>query len=107
MKKTIVQITTAETEGTHSQTYSLPDKTAPQLWAVELRVAALDRNGHHNFPPFSTTTKTIYLEREVLTNHGLIGKRPDPVEPAADPQPTAEELIIQLLELVGYFPEGD
>jgi len=107
MKKTIVRITTEATEGVDSKTFELPDETAPQLWAVELRIKSVGRNGNHNFDRFASVVKTIYLEREVLELHGLVGKRPEPADPEVQAQPTAEDLIIQLLELVGYFPEGD
>ena len=98
MKKTVVRITTEDTK----KTYELPGEDTPQLWAAEISVAAVDQYGHNRNP--DSCKKTIYLERQTLIDHGLIGKMQETKDQSV-PAPTAEDLILQLLECVGVFPE--
>jgi len=98
MKKTIVRITTEDTK----KTYELPGEKTPQLWAAEVSVTAVDNNGYHRHP--DSCKKTIYLERQTLIDHGLIGTQQETKDQSV-PAPTAEDIILQLLECVGVFPE--
>jgi len=104
MKKTIVQITTAGTEHCAEKTFVLPGEDVPQLWAVELRIDAVDRRSGRHSMDRKSAQGTIYLEREVLEAHGLVGRRSASLM-ELDVAPTAEDLILQLLEHVGVFPE--
>ena len=98
MKKTVVRITTEDTK----KTYELPGEDTPQLWAAEISVACVDKNGYHRHP--DSCKKTIYLERQTLIDHGLFCVMKETNNQSV-PSLTAEDLILQLLECVGVFPE--
>jgi len=99
MKTTIVRITTEDTK----KTYELPGEDVPQLWAAEISVTCVDKYGYHTTP--NSNKKTIYLERQTLVDHGMLPQSHTDEKPPVPVAPTAEDLILQLLECVGVFPE--
>lgn len=72
-----------------------------QLWEVQLTIACLDDRG--KACTRSATQGSVHVTRATLGAHGLI---PDmkSTEPTITPAPTAEDLILELLECVGVFP---
>jgi len=92
-KETFVRITTEDTK----KTYELPGKDVPQLWHVSMEIRSHEKG-------YSICKEDIYLERQTLVDHGLVPQVEKDTPPPA-PVPTVEDLILQLLEAVGVFPE--
>jgi|GEM_PF-5602906 len=109
MKETIVRITTTGTKGLRGKTYEFPrhdGEPNPRLWAVSLSIIGVDADGRDSstMGGAGITRETIYLERQVLVDHGLLSWCAIDEKPPVS-APTAEDLILQLLECVGVFPE--
>ena len=98
MKESIVRITTADTK----KTYEFPHKANPQLWEVKLSMVSVTFNGSSY--AHMSAEKIIYLERETLENAGLLPNNKYESVTSKEPEETAEDLIIRLLEHVGYYP---
>ena len=98
-KETITRIHTEDTD----RTYEFPCKDNPQLWNVELRIACVGENGHDYLAPSSLVKASVYLERATLEEAGLLPRK-DTKEVKAPPLETVEDMIIRLLEHLGYFP---
>jgi hypothetical protein len=95
MRENIVRITTADTK----KTYEFPGDN-PQIWEIKLSSSMVGPVGNPQYG-FSTDG-TIYLERETLENAGLRPKnKPDT---AVSNHETIEDLIIRMLEHLGYYP---
>ncbi len=77
--------------------------TKEQIWEVTLSIRCLDGGGQANFSGF--TSHTIHLPRATLEAHGLLPRKKEPTQPIPDPAPTVEDLILDLLECVGVYPE--
>lgn len=111
MRKQYVEITTADTGKTYRYDHNNPVET--QLWEVTLNISCVDSKTGRSWyvadvvSPISRAHPpvTIYLERETLENAGLL-----PVRSASkndqdeEPTETAEDLLIRLLEHLGYYP---
>ena len=100
-----VYITTEDTK----KTYEYPaDKgqSNPPLWEVELRISVVDTQGHASpINKYTSSSGTIFVERQTLVDRKMLpyicGVDKKPPE---DNTPTAGDLIIQLLESVGFYP---
>lgn len=102
MRENIVRITTHDTK----KTYEFPSgktKNIPNLWEVEMKISAVDWLGRSDFN-YRYTTKRICLERETLLSHGLTGEIKDKEGKVIEPPKTPEDLILELLEIVGVYP---
>jgi len=97
--KSVVRITTEDT----GRTYEFPDKDNPQIWGVQLKIDSVSTHGATNFSSYSTT-RVIHVERETLENAGLLPMSEKDKECKDEPQETAEDLILRLLEHVGFYP---
>ncbi len=85
--------------------YKLGVEGNPQLWSVELSVAAMDQNtGHHRHDAGRDLRERVFVERTVLEDHGLVPRKKEPDKPAEEPLKTAEDLLLELLEHVGVYP---
>lgn len=102
MKKTIVQITTSDTNKIHEFTGAAQPKTE-QVWYLELFAHPVDSYGGHTERGYGGTSgiriANFYLERQSLANTGALGKRVNEPEPTHEE--TIEQLIIKLLQKVG------
>jgi len=106
MKETIVRITTTGTEGLRRKTYEFPrhdGEPNPRLWAVSLAISKVEEDGRDSTAGAGIKRETVYLERQVLVDHGLLPWCAIDEKPPVS-APTAEDLILQLLECVGVFP---
>jgi hypothetical protein len=101
-KQHLVRIVTHDTK----KTYEFPSKEKkPQIWEVTLHLKCVD-NSTGNVPSSHGTypSATVYLERSSLEAAGLMSV-PRPTHDAIpEPQRRAEDLIMELLELVGVYP---
>jgi len=107
-KVTKTYITTEDTK----ETYTFPPDDGveqPQLWEVVVYVLPVEKKtgiSSGGINSYSTPNGAIYLERQTLVNHGMMPVVYPGDKPPADNPSTAEDLIIQLLETVGYYPES-
>ena len=88
------------------KTYEFPAKDGeknPHLWEVEMRIASVDGHGNAYFKFSSIAQERIYIERSTLTEHGLIKDFNDK-KVEVPPTKTPEDLILELLEIVGVYP---
>lgn len=102
MKEEIARITTIS-----GAVYELPDKSAPQLWEVQMSIAPIASTGCVQLPQGIVTV--LHLERESLENAGLIPQKTKIEDRAttALPTETAEDLLLRLLSRCGVYPEGE
>ncbi len=100
MRENIIRITTHDTR----KTYEFPMKTGnnPYLWEVELRIGFVKANGRTLYGLSRNTS--IFLEESTLKQHGLIGKAIGKQRNKIEPSKNPEDLILELLELVGVYP---
>jgi hypothetical protein len=106
MKESIVEITTHDTKKLYRFNGS-PAPTRPQIWRVNLSIGCVYNTGHTSSMVTSLPSSTkcsVYLERATLERHGLLPVIDTKVEEKSVQPLTAEDLILQLLELVGVFP---
>lgn len=98
--KNIVRITTNDTK----KTYELPsEEDTPNLWRVQLTIQSVDRHGRIDSSGYDYPKGTVFVERETLEGAGVLPKPMDtPVKER--PEETVEDLIIRLLEHLGYYP---
>lgn len=107
MKKSYVEVTTYDT----GKTYRFPAKESvknPQLWEVDLSIATVNPQGHSPQPRAERwrAQQPIYLERNSLVKAGLLPKRDtDKPEKGTVQARTPEDLIYELLEMLGFYPE--
>jgi hypothetical protein len=102
MKKYITEITTTDTKKTYNyERFSENDN--PQIWEATISVNPVDGNSgeKNNYP---TKSKTIYLERATLENASLLPMEREREIEKVQPTETAEDLIIRLLNHVGFYP---
>lgn len=78
----------------------LPSKE--QLWQVELRISPL--NEHGTAGTTCVATGVTHVSRETLEQHGLLPRVVTKRLAPGGPTPTAEDLILELLECVGVYP---
>ena len=98
----IKRITTADTK----RTYDLPGEDIPQLWAAQIKIECVSKQGHYSFNNTFPTKAEIFLERKTLENAGLLpmsDKRK--MNHDVEQTETAEDLIIRLLEHLGFYPQ--
>ena len=101
MREKIVRITTYDTK----KTFEFPAKEGvenPQLWEVELRTGGVGHDGRTRYGLSKETS--IFVERHTLEDHGLTGKIIDKKGKEVIPPKTPEDLILELLEIVGVYP---
>jgi hypothetical protein len=97
-----VFITTADT----GKTYTFPPVEGvenPQLWEVKISIHSVSSRGNTD-SGYSSAEREIFVERQKLVDHGLLPVSTDD-KPKPIPAPTAEDLILSLLDLVGVHPE--
>lgn len=101
-------ITTDDT----NKTYEMPGyggqtpKGNPQLWAIEIKMDALDNNGNYHFSGDGSGPKVFFVERQTLERLGMtsyIEAKP-PVPPRTQ-EDEIRETLEKLLSLVGVYPE--
>lgn len=100
MRENIVRIKTHDTR----ETYEFPIKRGednPQLWEVEIRIGRVESRGLTQYG--LSTSKSVFLKCETLKLHGLIPKDTR-LGKTVEPTRTAEDLIMELLEIVGVYP---
>ena len=102
MKESFVRITTADTK----KTYEFPNKDNPPLFEVSLKICPIQANGGACYDVYQYTqiNKSVHLELETLLRAGLEPYHHKAKENDPEPTETAEDLIIRLLETVGYYP---
>ena len=97
----VVRITTADTK----KTYEFDGKKDNlQLWEVSLQIRCVDDWGRSSSGSRHTEGQ-VYLERQTLVNAGLLPVAAQDKEPTPEEKRTVEDLILELLEHVGVFPE--
>ena len=100
--KTVVRITTTDTK----KTYEFPsEKGHPNLWQVSLTVQFIDKNGRVSRPStYEPPSGIVHVERKTLEDAGVLPMAHDRKTKDEGPTETVEDLIIRLLEHVGYYP---
>ncbi len=100
MKRVYTEITTADTK----KTYVMDKKYGinPQLWEASISIKHVSDNGYTD--SYISRTESIYLERETLEKAGLLPFTVDRDQPKPETVETAEDLIIRLLNHVGFYP---
>lgn len=97
--KNIVRITTTDTK----RTYEFPsEKGHPQLWEITLIINDIDKNGRVSTPSYNPPKGLVHVERKTLEDAGVLPMARERETEA--PTETVEDLIIRLLEHVGYYP---
>ena len=101
MKESIVRITTADTK----KTYEFPGDN-PELYEARITLCKVDNGGNSYLDAkrYDNITKTIYIELDTVLKAGLEPYYHTPKNTDPEPTETAEDLIIRLLEHVGYYP---
>ncbi len=101
MRQTLVEMTTADTGKTYRIKIGEPNDN-PQLWAVTLKCQLINRHTGST-DNFGIITREICVERETLEMAGLL---PQPVVKGAEKETieTAEDLILRLLNNLGFYP---
>lgn len=101
--KNVVRITTTDTK----KTYEFPGEDNPELWEVSLTIRNINHNGHVSPPTTSTPHNypkgIVHIERKTLENAGVLPMARE--REKEEPTETAEDLIIRLLEHLGYYPD--
>ena len=83
--------------------YTMGEKGTPQLWAVRLQIGACDsRSGNASFT--SHGWKEVHCERETLLKCGLLPLTEKEKKEVME-ETSVIDLVTQLLEHVGVFPE--
>ena len=103
-KTTKIFITTDDTNKTYEMAGyggNTPEDQ-PQLWLIEIRMDALDNNGHASVkgPPH-----VFYVERATLERLGMVGRHNTPLPPPVQAVDEIRETLEKLLSLVGIYPE--
>jgi hypothetical protein len=103
-KEIKIYITTDDTGKTY-----LMDKLGyednPQLWAVEIGMAYVNRQtGQHNMIGY-TDRKVFYVERTTLEKLGMLPFVPKREEKPEVDQEEIADVLLQLLKMVGVYPE--
>lgn len=103
MKKQFVEITTYDTKKTYH--FSADGKAKnPQLWEVKLQIGTVGSQGHTKYG--LSGNDSIYLERQTLEDAGLIPLDPSKtIKDTGAEVRTPEDLILELLEIVGVYPQ--
>ena len=104
-KITKIFITTDDT----GKTYEMPGyggdnpKDQPQLWLVEVRIDALDKNGQ---AVLKGPGHLFYVERSTLEKLSMVSRHdtPEP-KPPVTKEDEIRETLEKLLSLVGVYPE--
>lgn len=93
----LVRITTVE-----GNTFTFPDdENIPPLWHVEMTIRKVGHNGAAESYKLSETN--IFVELETLQKAGLAPHVARDA-PKAEPEETPADLMVRLLELLGYYP---
>ena len=101
MKQNIVRITTADTK----KTYEFPREDNPDLWQATLVLWPVNKGGDvYTASGYTSHKVTIYLEQDTLLKAGLKPYSYKEKETDPEPQETTEDLLIRLLEHLGYYP---
>lgn len=100
MKRVYTEITTADTKKTYVMDRNSDNN--PQLWEASISLKCLDKAG--DIDNYRNKTANIYLERETLERAGLLPQAIYKDKPNVEPAETAEDLIIRLLNHVGFYP---
>lgn len=98
-RETVTRITTADT----GKTYELPDKSAPQLWEIELSIGRVDR--YSGIVGTRSKGNLIHVERQTFVNAGLMPVAKGDKKVTEETKETAEDLCLRLLEHLGVYPE--
>ena len=104
MRENIVRITTHDTK----QTYEYPRKKGkedPQLWEVTLQAGFVNNNSGQT--QYLSKVKSVFLTQDTLMSHGLVGQVRDKDNNVIVSPKTPEDLILELLEIVGVYPTED
>ena len=80
-------------------------KDQPQLWAIEVKMSALDNNGQASFGPGGHSPHQFYVERATLERLGMTGRIDTPLPPPEQAVDEVRETLEKLLSLVGIYPE--
>jgi len=101
MKESITRITTADTK----KTYEFPGQYNPSLFEVSIRIVPVQDSGNtYDINNCTHVYRTVYLELVTLLKAGLKPYDRKPLDTDPEPTETVENLIIRLLEHVGYYP---
>ena len=102
MKKSIIRITTTDTK----KTYEFPGQYNPSLFEVSIRIVPVRDSGSTSCDAYQYThfNKAIHLEKDTLLKAGIKPFHHKPLDTDPEPTETVENLIIRLLEHVGYYP---
>ena len=103
-REDIVRITTHDTGKTYEFVkYGKPNESAPRLFKCDMKISPLNENGQE-WGNDSICNATIYLELDTLINAGIRQKQMAKGTSHPEPTETVEDLLIRLLESVGYYP---
>lgn len=102
MRKTFTQITTHDTK----KTYVFPPKEGeknPQLWEVQLKIGHVNNCGSTPYNPSGEIS--IFVERATLANANVLPMLKEEPEDTPVKARTPEDLILELLEMLGVYPQ--
>lgn len=100
MKEEIVRITTYDTK----KVYELPGENVPQLWEVKLTISAINDRGS---VCSSSRYDVAHVERQTLVDAGLLPVAYNDKKSNSNPPKTPQDLILELLEILGVYPSGE
>ena len=102
MKKTMVEITTADTKKTYLYDHSLRhgDNGNPDLWEIECVMKRLDKQSGLAIPhEYAAANFSVHIERETAEKSGLLYL---PEERRGEVTDTPEDLMVRLLNSLGF-----
>ena len=101
MRENIVRITTHDTKQTYEYLRE-KGKEDPQLWEVTLQTGYV--NNCSGQTQYLSKAVSVFLTEETLKSHGLVGQVRDKDNNVIVSPKTPEDLILELLEIVGVYP---
>ena len=100
MRENIVRITTHDTK----QTYEYPREKGKEdpVWEVTLQTGFV--NSYSGQTQYLSKIKSVFLTQDTLISHGLVGQVRDKDNNVIVSPKTPEDLLLELLEIVGVYP---
>ena len=105
MKRNIVRITTHDTKQTYEYPREKGEGDDPQLWEVTLQTGYVNNDSGQT--QYLSKAVSIFLTEETLKSHELVGQVRDKDNNVKVSPKTPEDLILELLEIVGVYPTED
>ncbi|MDF1551963.1 MAG: hypothetical protein P1P84_02820 [Deferrisomatales bacterium] len=99
MRQSVIRITTHDTK----EVFEYPGEN-PRLWDVQIKIARVNHQGQSNTDDrFTIPSAKVFLTEGTMRKFGLVPQQTK-VKEVPHTQSTAEDLLLELLSLVGVYP---